>query len=150
MAYLYLNFLDNLDKGLGDKAWGRNDFFTQSLNEQYEALKRKLGGYAPDTFQEFIGYTFPSTPKYYNVSLPSFDRVMDENKRGNKILRNIVIFSLRSARNIRFYGNRRRYIWERYGNIRKRDRFDRQTNGKIRRKASFLFVALCVCKEGNI
>ena len=49
MAYLYLNFLDNLDKGLGDKAWGRNDFFTQSLNEQYEALKRKLGGYAPDT-----------------------------------------------------------------------------------------------------
>ena len=91
MAYLYLNFLDNLDKGLGDKAWGRNDFFTQSLNEQYEALKRKLGGYAPDTLQEFIGYTFPSTPKYYNVSLPSFDRGMDENKRGNKILRNIVI-----------------------------------------------------------
>ena len=91
MAYLYLNFLDNLDKGLGDKAWGRNDFFTQSLNEQYEALKRKLGGYAPDTLQEFIGYTFPSTPKYYNVSLPSFDRAMDENKRGNKILRNIVI-----------------------------------------------------------
>ena len=76
MAYLYLNFLDNLDKGLGDKAWGRNDFFTQSLNEQYEALKRKLGGYAPDTLQEFIGYTFPSTPKYYTVSLPSFDRVM--------------------------------------------------------------------------
>ena len=91
MAYLYLNFLDNLDKGLGDKAWGRNDFFTQSLNEQYEALKRKLGGYAPDTLQEFIGYTFTSTPKYYNVSLPSFDRAMDENKRGNKILRNIVI-----------------------------------------------------------
>ena len=93
MAYLYLNFLDNLDKGLGDKAWGRNDFFTQSLNEQYETLKRKLGGYAPDTLQEFIGYTFPSTPKYYNVSLPSFDRAMDENKRGNKILRNIVIRS---------------------------------------------------------
>lgn len=99
MAYLYLNFLDNLDKGLGDKAWGRNDFFTQSLNEQYEALKRKLGDYAPATLQEFIGYMFPptsehypSTPeKYYNVSLPSFDRTMDENKRGNKILRNIVI-----------------------------------------------------------
>ena len=98
MAYLYLNFLDNLDKGLGDKAWGRNDFFTQSLNEQYEALKRKLGGYAPDTLQEFIGYMFPPTsehyppmPRYYNVSLPSFDRTMDENKRGNKILRNIVI-----------------------------------------------------------
>lgn len=55
MAYLYLNFLDNLDKGLGDKAWGRNDFFTQSLNEQYKTLKIKLG-YAPDALQEFIGY----------------------------------------------------------------------------------------------
>lgn len=91
MAYLYLNFLDNLDKGLGDKAWGRNDFFTQSLNEQYEALKKKLGGYAPDSLQKFIGYIFPSTPKYYNVSLPSFKRTMEEDKRGNKILRNIVI-----------------------------------------------------------
>lgn len=91
MAYLYLNFLDNLDKGLGDKAWGRNDFFTQSLNEQYEALKKKLGGYAPDTLQEFIGYIFPLTPKYYNISLPSFKRTMEEDKRGNKILRNIVI-----------------------------------------------------------
>ena len=91
MAYLYLNFLDNLDKGLGDKAWGRNDFFTQSLNEQYEALKRKLGGYAPDTLQEFIGYIFPLTPKYYKISLPSFKRTMEEDKRGNKILRNIVI-----------------------------------------------------------
>ena len=70
---------------------GETTFSRNRLNEQYEALKRKLGGYAPDTLQEFIGYTFPSTPKYYNVSLPSFDRVMDENKRGNKILRNIVI-----------------------------------------------------------
>lgn len=26
MAYLYLNFLDNLDKGLGDKAWGETTF----------------------------------------------------------------------------------------------------------------------------
>ena len=92
MAYLYLNFVDNLDKGLGDKAWGRNDFFTQSLNDQYESLKRKLGGYAPESLQEFVGYVFStSLPKFYNISLPSFDRHMDENKRGNKILRNIVI-----------------------------------------------------------
>ena len=92
MAYLYLNFVDNLDKGLGDKAWGKNDFFTQSLNDQYESLKRKLGGYAPESLQEFVGYVFStSLPKFYNISLPSFDRHMDENKRGNKILRNIVI-----------------------------------------------------------
>ena len=91
MSYLYLNFVDNLDMGLGDKAWGRNDFFTQSLNDQYEMLKRKLGGYAPETLQELIGYIFPTTTKYYNISLPSFDRTPEENKRGNKVLRNIVI-----------------------------------------------------------
>lgn len=91
MAYLYLNFVENLDKGLGDKAWGRNDFFTRSLNDQYEMLKRKLGGYAPRTLQEMIGYIFPKTTKYYNISLPSFVRTLDENKRGNKVLRNIVI-----------------------------------------------------------
>lgn len=91
MSYLYLNFVDNLDMGLGDKAWGRNDFFTQSLTDQYEKLKRKLGGYAPETLQELIGYIFPTTTKYYNISLPSFDRTPEENKRGNKVLRNIVI-----------------------------------------------------------
>ena len=91
MSYLYLNFVDNLDKGLGDKAWGRNDFFTQSLNDQYEMIKRRLGGYAPGTLQELIGYTFPATGKYYYISLPSFDRRLEENKRGNRVLRNIVI-----------------------------------------------------------
>lgn len=91
MSYLYLNFVDNLDKGLGDKAWGKNDFFTQSLTDQYEMLKRKLGGYAPETLQELIGYIFPTTTKYYNISLPSFDRTPEENKRGNNVLRNIVI-----------------------------------------------------------
>ena len=91
MSYLYLNFVDNLDKGLGDKAWGKNDFFTQSLNDQYEMLKRKLGGYAPETLQGLIGSIFPTTTKSYNISLPSFDRTLEENKRGNKVLRNIVI-----------------------------------------------------------
>lgn len=38
-----------------------------------------------------IGYIFPTTTKYYNISLPSFDRTPEENKRGNKVLRNIVI-----------------------------------------------------------
>ena len=91
MAYLYLNFLDNLDKGLGDKSYGKKDFFTQSLNEQYETLKRKLGGYAPDTLQKFIEPIFTFRPKNYYVSLPSFDRTMDKSKRGNNVLRNIVI-----------------------------------------------------------
>ena len=56
MGYLYLNFLDNLEKG--SKSW--DDFYTTSLTEQYEVLKRKLGGYASSTLQEFIAMAFPA------------------------------------------------------------------------------------------
>ena len=38
-GYLYLNFLDNLTQG--SKSW--DDFYTLSLTEQYDGLKRKLG-----------------------------------------------------------------------------------------------------------
>lgn len=87
MAYLYLNFLDNLDKG--SKSW--DDFYTTSLTEQYEGLKRKLGGYAIATLQEFISMAFPTTSKWYNISMPSFDRGMKENRFGKKSIYNIVI-----------------------------------------------------------
>lgn len=91
MAYLYLNFVDNLEVGLGSKAWGRDDFYTNSLNEQYEALKFKLGNYAPETLQQFIAQIFPTTAKEYNVSLPGFDRTIKENRRGKQCIYNFVI-----------------------------------------------------------
>ena len=91
MAYLYLNFVDNLDMGLGGKAWGRDDFYTNSLNEQYEALKPKLGNYAPETLQQFIMQMFPTTGKEYYVSLPGFDRAMKQNRRGKQCIYNFVI-----------------------------------------------------------
>ena len=49
MAYLYLNFFDNLTSG------SRNfdDFYTQSLTEQYEGIKRRLGRNAPEDLQKF-------------------------------------------------------------------------------------------------
>ena len=88
MGYLYLNFLDNLEKG--SKSW--DDFYTTSLTEQYEVLKRKLGGYASGTLQEFIAMAFPAnTLKYYNISMPSFDRRMKENRFGKQCIYNIVI-----------------------------------------------------------
>lgn len=88
MGYLYLNFLDNLEKG--SKSW--DDFYTTSLTEQYEVLKRKLGGYASGTLQEFIAMAFPAnTTKYYNISMPSFDRRMKENRFGKQCIYNIVI-----------------------------------------------------------
>lgn len=91
MAYLYLNFVDNLEAGLGSKAWGRDDFYTNSLNEQYEALKFKLGNYAPENLQQFIAQIFPPTAKEYNVSLPGFDRAIKENRRGKQCIYNFVI-----------------------------------------------------------
>ena len=87
----HLNFVDNLEAGLGSKAWGRDDFYTNSLNEQYEALKPKLGSYAPDTLQQFIAQIFPTVSKEYYVSLPGFDRAIKENRRGKQCIYNLVI-----------------------------------------------------------
>ena len=92
MAYLYLNFMDNMEVGLGSKAWGRDDFYTTSLIEQYEVIKRKLGGYAPNTLQQFVAAVFPqNVSKAYCISMPSFDRQMQTNKRGKQCIYNIVI-----------------------------------------------------------
>ena len=38
MGYLYLNFLENMNQG--SKSW--DDFYTSSLIEQYEVIKRKV------------------------------------------------------------------------------------------------------------
>lgn len=87
MSYLYLNFTENLERG--SRSW--DDFYTTSLNEQYEALKPRLGHFAADTLQEFIASAFPLTDKYYYISLPGFDRRMRENRRGLQCIYNIVI-----------------------------------------------------------
>ena len=88
MGYLYLNFTENFEHG--SKSW--DDFYTSSLKEQYERLKPKLVGvYVADTFQEFIASVFPSMDKYYNISLPGFDRSMKVNHRGKQCIYNIVI-----------------------------------------------------------
>ncbi|MCR4661562.1 MAG: AAA family ATPase [Clostridia bacterium] len=96
MAYLYLNFIDNMEVGLGSKAWGRDDFYTSSLSKQYEEIKRKLGGYAPNTLQQFIEAVFPQNiSKEYNISMPSFDRqlqiITQKNGRTSERIFNIVI-----------------------------------------------------------
>lgn len=59
MAYLYLNFLDNLEKG--SRSW--DDFYTTSLTEQYEVITRKLGTNINETLQQFISIAFPTTLK---------------------------------------------------------------------------------------
>ena len=55
MSYLYLNFLDNMNQG--SRSW--DDFYTSSLKDQFEVIKRKLGGLNYN-LQEFLSYAFPT------------------------------------------------------------------------------------------
>ena len=88
MAYLYLNFEENLQSG--SKNW--DDFYTESLQAQYEKLKTKLGGLAPETLQSFIQSALaPQMQNTFHISVPGFDRRIKENKRGRQCIYNIVI-----------------------------------------------------------
>lgn len=87
MSYLYINFLDNLERG--SRSW--DDFYTASLIEQYETLKQRLGYNAADTLQEFIASAFPLGDKYYYISMPGFDRRIKKNYRDRDCIYNIVI-----------------------------------------------------------
>ena len=98
MSYLYLNFYDNLNQG--SKSW--DDFYTLSLTEQYDVLKRKLGRYAPDTLQELIAACCPSSYHTYHVSMPSFERKTTTNRRGKECIYNIVIRPEKSAYSTNF------------------------------------------------
>lgn len=86
MGYLYLNFLENMNQG--SKSW--DDFYTSSLKEQYEVIKRKVG--LNVNLQEFLSYAFPTqTSKNYYISTPSFDRRIKQDRRGKDVIYNIVI-----------------------------------------------------------
>lgn len=91
MAYLYLNFVDNLKAGSRNP----NDLYNTSLVEQYEVLKRRLGGYYSGTLQEFIAHYCPMDGNEYYISLPSFDRgihtVVSKSGRENNYINNIII-----------------------------------------------------------
>ena len=87
MSYLYLNFLDNMNQG--SRSW--DDFYTSSLKDQFEVIKRKLGGLNYN-LQEFLSYAFPTqTSKNYYISMPSFDRRIKQDRRGKDVIYNIVI-----------------------------------------------------------
>lgn len=91
MAYLYLNFIDNLESGSRNP----NDLYNTSLVQQYELLKRKISGYYSGTLQEFIARYCPMNDNEYYISLPSFDRgirtVVSKNGRENNYINNIII-----------------------------------------------------------
>lgn len=92
MAYLYLNFFDNLTSG------SRNfdDFYTQPLAEQYEGIKRRLGRNAPEDLQKFVGMCCPYNESEYYISMPAFDRkiqrrIRRDGSEGAEYINNVVI-----------------------------------------------------------
>lgn len=92
MAYLYLNFFDNLTSG------SRNfdDFYTQSLTEQYEGIKRRLGRNAPEDLQKFVAMCCPYSESEYYISMPALDRkiqrrVRRDGSEGAEYINNVVI-----------------------------------------------------------
>lgn len=92
MAYLYLNFFDNLTSG------SRNfdDFYTQSLTEQYEVIKRRLGRNAPEDLQKFVAMCCPYSESEYYISMPALDRkiqrkVRRDGSEGFEYIHNVVV-----------------------------------------------------------
>ena len=57
MAYLYLNFSEYLNESIVSKMKRKSELFSQSLNEQYETIKRTIRN-APNDFQAFIQSLF--------------------------------------------------------------------------------------------
>ena len=88
MAYLYLNFAENMQSG--SKSW--DDFYTEPLPKQYEKIKKKLGGLAPATLQGFLQSAIASqVQRTYFISVPGFDRRVKTNRWGKRCINNIVI-----------------------------------------------------------
>ena len=88
MAYLYLNFEENLQTGSDN--W--KDFYAESLQVQYEKLKAKFDGLGPETLQEFIQSALvPQVQNTFHISVPGFDRRIKKNKRDKQCIYNIVI-----------------------------------------------------------
>ena len=85
-------FFDNLTSG------SRNfdDFYTQSLAEQYEGIKRRLGRNAPEDLQEFVAMCCPYGESEYYISMPALDRkiqrrVRRDGSEGAEYINNVVI-----------------------------------------------------------
>lgn len=92
MAYLYLNFSKNLTSGSRNS----DDFYTQSLTEQYEEIKRRLGRNAPEDLQKFVAMCCPYSESEYYISMPALDRkiqrrIRRDGSEGFEYINNVVI-----------------------------------------------------------
>ena len=91
-GYLYLDFATYRKNGMAGLSWAKAEYYTQSLEDQYDAIKRKLGVNAPETLNEFVERCFPEEEECdYYISMPGFDRAIDDSTPNIKRVKNVVI-----------------------------------------------------------
>lgn len=76
LKYIYIDFTKNLTEGSKNK----RDAYSESIEEQFEKIKRKLNLYGINSISDlntFIRYALPTIEAEYYVSLPSFNRRLE-------------------------------------------------------------------------
>ena len=90
MSYLFLSFAYRL----GNPSNKKNELYNQSLNEQFEQIKKRIPyKNQVKTFKDLIEKCFPSgMTKHYYISCPNFLREKETSKSGNiEYLDNVVV-----------------------------------------------------------
>ena len=75
--YIYIDFTQNLKSG---SYRNRNDVYQESIEDQFEKIKRKLLLYGRNDvtdLRKFVSLCFPMIKSTYYVSLPSFERKIE-------------------------------------------------------------------------
>lgn len=91
--YIYLDFTQNLKSG---SYRNRNDVYQESIEDQFEKIKRKLSLYGRNDItdlRKFVSLCFPMMKSTYFVSLPSFERKIEKagNYQGANCVYNMVL-----------------------------------------------------------
>lgn len=91
--YIYLDFTQNMKSG---SFRNRNDVYQESIEDQFEKIKRKLALYGRNDISDlrkFVNLCFPMMKSTYYVSLPSFERKIETARhyQGSDCIYNMVL-----------------------------------------------------------
>lgn len=91
--FIYLDFAQNLQSS---SFRNRNDVYKESIEDQFEKIKRKLALYGINSvidLRKFVNLCFPMMKSAYYVSLPSFERKIESvgNYPGMDCIYNMIL-----------------------------------------------------------
>lgn len=91
--FIYIDFTQNLKSG---SYRNRNDVYQESIEDQFEKVKRKLALYGKNDvidLRKFVSLCFPMMKSAYYVSLPSFERKIESasNYQGMDCIYNMIL-----------------------------------------------------------